>query len=242
MPGEAPSTRELREAALPADPATPKVGTPPISLIDIVPKSDLDPTSAAPLAMKMSAQSPLSTRQLSKGEPNFAIAADPRSDNAAQSVEPAHNRVANFPKPATYESDLANGTPAAAPGRAAQSDLSAPLVIAEKDAAAIHDCAGRDVTISASNSKLFLSGVCHSLTVQGSKDNVLVEISNSGSLTILGKNNAVIWGSGSDGPDPVVVSADDSNTIIHLRAKSDVSAPLVGVEATRLASGPSLNQ
>jgi hypothetical protein len=229
------SGRELHDAV---PPATPKIAMPPINLVDTVPKSDLDP------AIKMPAQSPLSTRQLSKGELNLAVRAlaDPLSDNAHQSPEPARNPIASFPNPATYESDPANRAPAATPGPAARSDLPAPLVIGEKDVDAIHDCAGRDVTISASNSKLFLSGICHSVTIRGNKDNILVEISNTGRLMILGDHNAVIWSSGSDGPDPVVVSSDDSNTIIHLRSKSDVGAPLVTMEATRLASGPSLNQ
>ncbi len=236
-----PNAGELHDVALPAHSATsPKVESLPLSLVDIVPKSELDPSSSAPLAARGRALPPAAPQLTLEPGSAAPVSTVPVSDNAPDpSLGTGRNPIANFPKPATDES---GPTPAAAPGPSAQSDVSVPLVIAEKDANAIHDCAGRDVTVAASDRKLFLSGVCHSVTIRGSQDNVLVEISNTGKLVILGDHNAVIWSSGSDGPDPVVVSADGSNTVIHLRAKSDVSAPLVTMETTRLASGPSLNQ
>jgi hypothetical protein len=98
-----------------------------------------------------------------------------------------------------------------------QTDDGNRLVISERDGNFVHDCAGRDVTIEASNSKLFLSGICRSVTIPGSNDDVLVEISNSGKLTILGEHNAVILSGSAEGPEATVLSADESNTVIHLR-------------------------
>jgi Protein of unknown function (DUF3060) len=237
-----PNAGELHDVALPARPATaPKVDALPVSLVDIVPKSELDPSTSAPLAVGGRTLPPAAP-QGSTEEPGSAasVSTDRLLDNTPDSsLGTERNPIANFPKPATSEPGPA---PVAAPAPSTQSDLLTPLVIAEQDANAIHDCAGRDVTVAASDSKLFLSGICRSVTIQGSKDNVLVEISNAGKLLILGDHNAVIWSSGADGPDPVVVSADESNTVIHLRSKSNASAPLVTMETARLASGPSLNQ
>jgi hypothetical protein len=111
-----------------------------------------------------------------------------------------------------------------------------PLIITERDAEPVYDCAGRDVTIEASHSKLFFSGICRSVIIPGSHDNVLVEIASHGKLTILGEDNVVISSSGPEGQEPIVLSTDESNTVIHFRSESDVTVPLVTIEATRLMS------
>jgi hypothetical protein len=111
-----------------------------------------------------------------------------------------------------------------------------PLIITERDAEPVYDCAGRDVTIEASHSKLFFSGICRSVIIPGSHDNVLVEIASHGKLTILGEDNVVISSSGPEGQEPIVLSTDESNTVIQFRSESDVTVPLVTIEATRLMS------
>jgi hypothetical protein len=119
-----------------------------------------------------------------------------------------------------------------------QTDNANPLVLNENDINPIHNCAGRDVTIKASNRKLFLAGMCHSINVVGSDDNIMIEISNRGRLTIVGERNVVLWSSGPKGPEPMVTSGDGSNMEIHLPSQSDITLPLVTMEASRLTFVP----
>jgi hypothetical protein len=118
-----------------------------------------------------------------------------------------------------------------------QTDNADPLVLSENNISPIHNCAGRDVTIEASNREFFLAGICHSVTLVGSDDNVMIEISNRGKLMIVGERNVVLWRSGPEGPEPMVISGEGSNTEIHLPSQS-ATLPLVTMEATRRASVP----
>jgi hypothetical protein len=117
-------------------------------------------------------------------------------------------------------------------------DNANPLILSEKDINSVHNCAGRDVTIEASNHKVFLAGICRSVTLVGSDDNVMIEISNRGKLTVLGERNVVLWSSGPEGPELMEISVDGSNTEIQLPSQYGITAPLVTIEATRLASVP----
>jgi hypothetical protein len=113
-------------------------------------------------------------------------------------------------------------------------DNADPLILSENDINSVHNCAGRDMTIEASNH----AGICRSVAVVGSDDNVMIEISNRGKLTVLGERNVVLRGSDPEGPGPTVIRGDGSNTEIHLPSPSDTTFPLVTIEATRLASVP----
>jgi len=66
----------------------------------------------------------------------------------------------------------------------------------------------------------------------------LVEVGKNGKVIISGARNAVIWSS-TDGFEPTIENSDDSNTVVHLRSKPEVTTPLIAIEATRLAAGPS---
>jgi hypothetical protein len=128
---------------------------------------------------------------------------------------------------------LAGTPPSITAGQTYRDDL---LIITDKDVESVYDCAGRDVTIEASHSKLFFSGICRSVIIPGSHDNVLVEIASDGKLMILGEDDVVISNSGPEGQEPMVLSTDESNTVIQLRSESDITLPLVTIEATRLTS------
>jgi hypothetical protein len=119
-----------------------------------------------------------------------------------------------------------------------QADYANPLILSEKDINSVHNCAGRDVTIEASNRKVFLAGICRSVTVVGSDDNVMIEISNRGKLTVLGERNVVLWSSNPEGPEPMVIRGDGSSMEIQLPSQPGIALPLVTIEATRLASVP----
>jgi hypothetical protein len=119
-----------------------------------------------------------------------------------------------------------------------QTDNADPLILGEEDINSVRNCAGRDVTIQANNRKLFLVGICRSVTVVGSDDSIMIEISNRGKLTIVGERNVVLWSGGPEGPEPMAMSGDGSNMEIHLPSQSDITVPLVTIEATRLASVP----
>jgi hypothetical protein len=114
-------------------------------------------------------------------------------------------------------------------------DNADPLILREKDINSVHNCAGRDVIIEASNRKLYLAGICRSVTVVGSDNNVMMEISNQGKLTIVGERNVVLWSSRPEGPEPTVTSGDRSNMEIHLPSQFNITTPLVTMEATRIA-------
>jgi hypothetical protein len=114
-------------------------------------------------------------------------------------------------------------------------DNADPVILREKDINSVHNCAGRDVIIEANNRKLYLAGICRSVTVVGGDNNVMMEISNQGKLTIVGERNMVLWSSGPEGPEPTVRSGDRSNMEIRLPSQSNITAPLITMEATRIA-------
>jgi outer membrane protein OmpA-like peptidoglycan-associated protein len=100
------------------------------------------------------------------------------------------------------------------PGMLTSARAAELVILSESNGNFLQDCAGKDVALSGSNTKIILTGGCQSVTVSGRNNQILAEIASGGELTVLRNGNAVIWTKMGDGPSPTV-SADRSNLAIQ---------------------------
>jgi hypothetical protein len=190
-----------------------------------IPRSDLDPGGVKPL-----------TNNLQSSWGNVPSPDETTGPIASTSDSRLVDHTLDLAKPAGDESAAVVRTTMVGAVDLARAES---VTVTDNNANLVQDCSGKDLTIEASNSKLFLNGACRSLTITGNNNNVLAEVGKNGKVIISGEHNAVIWSS-TDGFEPTIENSNDSNTVIHLHSKPEVTTPLIAIEATRLAAGPSV--
>lgn len=109
--------------------------------------------------------------------------------------------------------DKAQGGEAQPEGKAAQAPLAgAKLVIADAGSKQVHRCSPKtEVEISGTDNEVALSGECKSVSVTGSANRVLVEA--TGTLSVMGSENEVVWKRGLGGKPPKVTQAGSDNKV-----------------------------
>jgi hypothetical protein len=99
------------------------------------------------------------------------------------------------------------------------------LILAGSDGESIRDCAQQDVVISGNRSKFVLAGGCHSLSIPGDGNQVLVEFGDASELYLRGNDNRIAWKKLPGAADPTILSEGRSNSILQfssVTAKADI--------------------
>jgi hypothetical protein len=99
------------------------------------------------------------------------------------------------------------------------------LILAGSDAEFIRDCAQQDVVISGNRSKFVLAGGCHSLSVPGDGNHILVEFGAESELYLRGNDNRIAWKTVPGAAEPTVTMEGRSNNIVqfpNVTAKAEI--------------------
>jgi hypothetical protein len=117
----------------------------------------------------------------------------------------------------------------------ARAETAELLILSASDGEFIRQCRQSDVVISGSHGKYVLVGGCHSLSVPGDGNEILVELAAGSEIYLRGKENAIAWKK-LPGPDPTIVADGPSNSLIRLNDTPESAS----VRAGELASLPPL--
>jgi outer membrane protein OmpA-like peptidoglycan-associated protein len=96
------------------------------------------------------------------------------------------------------------------------SEAAGLMVLASSGSEFVRDCSGRDVVISASNSKYILAGHCLSLSVPGDDNQIIVDLAPGAGVELRGSGNKIAWTSTGSDEYPRISSADQSNYLVKL--------------------------
>jgi hypothetical protein len=107
------------------------------------------------------------------------------------------------------------------------------LILPASNSEFIRQCNQSDVVISGSHSKYVLVGGCHSLSVPGDGNEILVELAAGSEIYLRGKENAIAWKK-MPGPDPTIVVDGPSNSVIQLEQPPDQSGSIPAGQPTSL--------
>ncbi len=92
------------------------------------------------------------------------------------------------------------------------------LILAGSGGEYIRDCAQQDVVISGSRNRFVLAGGCHSLSVPGDGNQILVEFGAESELYLRGSDNHIAWKTVPGAADPTVTTEGRSNDIVQFRS------------------------